>query len=168
MLVLGACDSNRSQGDRQQQSQTNSKESELSDCYDKITHLCQKMEEEGESFFRHICNIEVRNEEGDLYDLGQYYPTAAFALTHAVNGGSKITYVLPALKQGESIISNLQTIDNTCYDIENECSAGIEELKDNKKYITSSQKDSWISVLERINNYSSEIREQVQSIRDLQ
>lgn len=167
LLVLNACDFSHSQGDRQLQYQTNNKESELSVCYDKITKCCQKMQEEGESYYPNT-DLNVRKRDGDVTRIGQIYPTAAVALTEALNHGMLIDRLLAAVKRGENVIANLQEIDGECYHIEEYCSNGIKQLENDRQYLTASMKDSWISVLKRIKNYSSEIREQVQNIRDLQ
>ena len=78
----------------------------------------------------------------------------------------KIDRYLSAIVQNDNVIANLQHIDGECNHIEKYCADGIKELGTDDEYISSSFKTSWISVLERINNYCSEIREQVQIIRN--
>ena len=167
LLAFNDCNSSHSQDDRQQQSLTNNKKSELSDCYDKITKCSQKMQEEAKSYFSKT-HFNIRTTDGDFTNIGNIYPTAVVALSEALNKGMHIDDFLSTIKQGEKVIANLQEIDGKCYHIERYCSDGIKQLENDRLYLTTSIKDGWISVLKRIKNYSSEIREQVQKIRELQ
>lgn len=158
-MTINACGS--------KQTQTNSKEQSIAACCDKINGLYDKMKEEAEAFYPNT-NMKVRNSEGDLYGLFNYYPTASVALTEAINHGSMIMDYLAPIKREENVLTCIQKIDGECYHIENYCSKGIKELETGGQYISASMKSNWISILNRIKNYSAEIREQVQLIRDLQ
>ena len=168
IMVLSSCNSKQRQEFNYypDNTETETAETDLSDYYGKIKDLSAKMQNEGNSFWKQI-DFEVYYHDG-LYHIGQVYPTAACALTEALNHGMAIDRYLSAVKHGEEVIANLQHIDGECYHVERYCADGIKELGTDDEYITSSFKTTWISVLERINSYCSEIREQVQIIRNAQ
>ena len=158
IMIFCSCNSGQSQGGYYS-SQTEVEkpaETDLSDCYDQIKDLSHKMQEEGSAFWEQITPV------------SQDYPTSACALTEAHNHGMFIDGYLSAVVQGDNVIANLQHIDSECYHVERFCADGIVELRNDNEYISASFKDSWISVLKRISNYSSSIREQVQIIRNNQ
>lgn len=169
LFLFASCNSNhrQSQGHQDEANQTETYRANLSDNYDNITNLCDKMQSEGSSYWKQI-DFKVRYHDGE-YHIDQVYPYAAGALTDAVNKGYQIsTTCLEKIKQGDDIYANLQEIDGKCYFIENKCDKGIEELRKDDEYISASMKSTWVSVLERLKKYSSEIRKQVQHIRDAQ
>ena len=169
LFLFASCNSNhrQSQNYQDEENQTETYQVNLSDSYDKITNLCEKMQSEGSSYWKQI-DFDVRYLDGE-YHVGQVYPCAASALTEALNKAYQILdNNLERVKQGEDIYENLQEIDGKCFFVENKCSKGIEELSKNDEYISASMKTTWISVLERLKMYSSEIRKQVQLIRDAQ
>lgn len=166
IMVLSSCNSRQRQGDNYFSDQAETIETNLSDCYGKIKDLSAKMQKEGSAFWKRT-DFKVRYRD-EVWPVHQVYPTAASALTEALNNGMNINRYLSAVEHDENVIANLQHIDGECYQVERECVDGIEELRNEDGCIQPSFRTTWISVLERINNYCSEIREQVQIIRNVQ
>lgn len=166
-MVLSSCNSKqRQENHNYYPNHVETTESDLSDSYGKIKNLSAKMQNEGSAFWEEI-DFKVHYHDG-LYHIGQVYPHAAGALTEALNNGMAVDRYLSAVEQDDNVVANLQQIDGECYQVERYCADGIKELSNDDEYIQASFKTTWISVLERINNYSSEIREQVQIIRNAQ
>ncbi len=168
IMVLSSCNSRQRQDNNyySDKTETETTETDLSDCYGRINDLSAKMQNEGSAFWKQI-DFNVHYHDG-LYHVGQVYPTAAVALTEALNHGMAMDQYLSAVKNDEEVIANLQHIDMECNHVERYCADGIKELRTDDEYLSSSFKTTWISVLERITNYCSEIREQVQIIRNAQ
>ena len=166
ILFLGSCNSAQKQRDNHNSNQAAAIEDDLSDCYGTIKDLSAKMQKEGSAFWDETdINVRYHNQ---VMNVAQVYATAAVALTEAVNHGMFIDRYLATVEQGDNVIETLQNIDMECYHIEDYCANGIKELRNDDECITPSFRATWISVLERISNYSSEIREQVQVIRNAQ
>lgn len=172
-MILNSCDSGKKQESyNSNPTETVEASADLSDCYETIKKLSKKMSEEGSAFYEKL-HFDVRR-DGEVVPVGNVSIYGITVLTDAYHADNYITHYLRSIDQGENVTANLQNIEQVCFDMERNCTNGIKELRnvDESRYsgwISIGEiKDSWISVLERIKNYSSEIREQVQVIRKSQ
>ncbi len=171
-MCVEACNSYQSRSQEQwdgQDSESISSSTDIGKCYEEITRLCDKMSKEGNAFWNSSSfkNYYV-DLNGNHCHITQVCPSAGYALTTPYHDANQISLNIKKIKQGNDLISNLQEIENQCYMCEKNCRDGINELKAENRYVPSDMKNAWLSVLERINDYSSRIREQVQFIRESQ
>lgn len=166
-MFLGSCNSNSKQAEPMYfssseagPSYSNDETNDLSYNYDKINHLCDLMQEESNSFTPRTRNLDD--------DVLNKFLSAFCALTDAFHHAHRTKLLLTGIKEGDKVMSRLQDIDNVCYTNEKECQEGLDELNKYNGYLPSGMGDAWIAVLTRIKNYSSNIREQVQIIRNAQ
>lgn len=177
--LLSSCDSRSNQSQKQENEYFSQKEAvvneieavgdptpsakvnNLTTYYDKIEDLSNKMMEELNFYENSVRNYTVRNDDGEI----ENFAYAETALTGAWHSGREINLLLNEIKNENDIMANLQKIENRCYGCEDDCKEGITELNNNK-YIDGGMREAWISVLKRLINYSSEIREQTEVIRN--
>lgn len=162
--LLSSCDSRSNQSQKQENEYFGQEEAVVNNFttyYDKIEDLSNKMMEEHNFYENSARNYMVRNDDGEL----ERFAYAETALTDAWHYGREINLLLNEIKNENDIMANLQKIENRCYTCENDCKEGITELNNNK-YISGGMREAWISVLKRLINYSSEIREQTEVIRN--
>ena len=138
-----------------------SEDQSMNNHFDQIRKLIDKISEEANSFYT------------SAQPFGQQFPTSVCALTQAINNAIRVKECLENIENGENVTGNIQNIDGECLQMENYCKEGIEQLgdsdnEDNDFHIGTSFKENWISVLNRIKDYSIEIRESVQEIRENQ
>ncbi len=160
VIFLISCNANQNRSQEQSyedssSGQTETGGSDIANHYDKIKKMCDKMSEEGQAFVEKANKVDVN-----------HFVSAYNALTDSYHHANLISNSLNAIKEGDNVTANLQNIDDHCYSCENMCKDGLEELQVDDESVGADMRQAWSAVLNRIINYSTAIREEVQQIRE--
>lgn len=124
--------------------------------YDRILSTCKKMKEEAQAAV-----------DTYFYRYNQKFASAASALTQALNYADFISNLAQEAKSGKDVYARLQSIDQHCYSLEEDCEEGLKELKlKGWIHLNKSVVQGWSDTLTRTRQYCADIRAQVKEIRD--